>query len=386
VRVIWTVHVVTFFFFFALGLTIPVLPLYLADLGLGAAWIGWAVGLMPLAGIFLRPLSGWASDGWSRKWPMVIGLVLSGLAGVFYLGALPLILLGRVLQGVGIALFAPSSLALTSDLAPAERLGGIMATRNLIVGLGLMAGSGAGGLLAGMLGYAAVFWAVALAQIIFLPALLRAPETLELGEARRWWQGYAATLAITPILAATLGSLGFAGVLAALQAYYPLILSEAGFSVTLVGAYFGFYGLVSVVFRLPAGWLIGRFGAGRVAFWGFMLALLGTWLLWAVPLPPVAFVAALLLGAGAGFYLPANLVAVSQSAPKEIRGSAFGLFTVSWDVGGLVGPVLGGAVAAIYGYGAVLPVAAAMAVFVVIGYVRLLGLGAVRGMVSASGD
>lgn len=373
VRIIWTLHLITFFFFFALGLTIPVLPLYLDALGVGPAWIGWAVGLMPLAGIVLRPWGGWASDVWSRKWPMIIGLAVSGLAGLFYLGALPLVLLGRTLQGVGIALFAPTSLAVTSDLAPEERLGGIMATRNLLVGVGLMAGSGSGGVLLDLWGYAGVFWLVAAVQIMLLPALFWSPETLERAQPQPWWRGYARALSMSAIVAATLGSMGFAAALAIIQAYYPLILASTGFSASLVGAYFGFYGLVSVLFRLPAGWLIGRFGAGQVALWGFALALVGAWLLWALPLPPAAFVAAALLGAGSGFYLPANLVAVSQAAPKEIRGSAFGLFTMSWDLGGLAGPVMGGAVAAVYGYAAVLPLAAILAVAVVVGYVWLLG-------------
>lgn len=64
-------HVVTFFYFLALGLTTPILPLYLDKMGIGPVWIGWAIALMPLAGIVLRPITGWASDAWSRKWPIV---------------------------------------------------------------------------------------------------------------------------------------------------------------------------------------------------------------------------------------------------------------------------------------------------------------------------
>lgn len=371
-------HVVTFFYFLALGLTTPILPLYLDAQGIGPAWIGWAIALMPLAGIVLRPVTGWASDAWSRKWPMVIGLVIGALAGLAYLGPLSLILFGRVLQGISIALFAPSSLAITSDLVAPKQLGSVMATRNLLVGIGVMIGSGIAGLLVEGLGFGGLFWTVVAVQLAFVPLLLLTPETLETPSHRSWWGGYVAALRILPILAASMSNLGLAAAVAVIQAYYPLILSEAGYSAFLIGLFFGFYGLVSVVFRLPAGWLIERFSAERVALWGFLLATGGSLLLWLGPLPPLAFVAGALLGGGSGFYLPANLVAVSRAAPKALRGSAFSLYTVTWDIGGLVGPVAAGIAVGSLGLSGILPLAACLMVGVVIGYLRLLGVGLLR--------
>jgi len=371
-------HVVTFFYFLALGLTTPILPLYLSELGIGPAWIGWTIALMPLAGILLRPVTGWASDAWSRKWPMAIGLLIGAVAGLLYLGGLPLVLLGRVLQGASIALFAPSSLAVTSDLVPDAKLSSVMATRNLLVGIGVMIGSGLAGLLVEGFGFTGLFWAVALAQLIFVPLLLLIPETLETPGHRNWWGGYAAALRPLPIRAASLSNLGLAAAVAVIQAYYPLILSEAGYSALLIGLFFSAYGLVSVLFRLPAGRLIERFSPERVALWGFLVATSGGLLLWLGPLPPLAFVAGALLGGGSGFYLPANLVAVSRAAPKALRGSAFSLYTVTWDIGGLIGPVAAGFTVASFGLAGTLPLAAGLMVAVIIGYLRLLGVGLLR--------
>ena len=55
---ILVLHLATFFFFLAYGLTVPTLPVYLKALGLDPGWIGWAVALMPLAGLLLRPWGG----------------------------------------------------------------------------------------------------------------------------------------------------------------------------------------------------------------------------------------------------------------------------------------------------------------------------------------
>lgn len=380
VRLIWLIHVATFFFFFALGLSIPILPIYLAEeFGITAAWIGWAVALMPLAGILLRPWSGSVTDSLSRKWPTVLGLAVSGVAGILYFGTLWLVLLARVLQGAGLAFFAPASLALTSDLASEDRLTGIMSTRNLLVGVGIMSGSAVAGVVAEWLGFRAVFALMAAVQLVFVPLLSRLPETLQERRRASWWRSYLDVLKVTAITAATIGNLGFAAVLATLQAYYPLILSEAGFTTALIGAFFGFYSFVSVLFRIPAGPLAQRFTAERVALWGFALTFLGLAVLWWQPLPPWAFVAGTLMGAGSGLYLPANLVAVSHAAPRAIRGSAYSLYTMSWDVGGFAGPVVGGAVvgAVASAYG-VLPLALMLATLVIFAYVRLLGPGVLK--------
>ena len=369
-RAVWKIHLATFFFFLAYGLTVPTLPLYLKSQGIGAAWVGWVVALMPLAGLLLRPFGGWAADGWSRKKPSLIGLGLGALAGLFYLGPLWLVFAGRFLQGAAMALFAPSSLALTSDLVPENLIGRVMGTRNLILGIGVMSGTALAGFIVDFCGFAAVWLLVLLVQLVWVPVYwLGVPETLEAPSRRPWWANFGSVLANRLILAPTLANTGFAAVFATLQTFYPLVLTEAGYRAAWVGAFLAFYSLISVIFRIPGGYLSDRFEAGWVALAGFVSATLGLFLLWFFPLPPLAFVAGFFMGAGAGLYLPANIVAVTRAARPELRGSAFSLFTASWDLGGLVGPPLGSIVAARMGLGAIFPMIAAGALLTVTAYV-----------------
>jgi len=376
VRAVWNLHLATFFFFHAYGLTVPALPLYLEAQGLSAAWIGWAVALMPLAGLALRPFGGWAADGWSRKKPSLIGLALGAVSGLFYLGPLPLVLAGRFLQGAAMALFAPSSLAITSDLVPEGAVGRVMGTRNLILGIGVMSGTALSGFLVDYFGLTAVWALVLLVQLVWIPVFyLGVPETLERPSPHPWWANFGVVLADRFILAPTLANAGFAAVFSILQTFYPLVLSASGFRAAWVGAFLAFYSLVSVVFRLPAGYLADRFEAGWVALAGFSSATLGLLLLVFLPLPPLAFAAGFFMGAGAGLYLPANIVAVTRAAPPELRGSAFSLFTASWDLGGLLGPPLGGAAVAALGLPALFPLMALGAFLTALGFLWVRGGG-----------
>ncbi len=372
-RPVLALHLVTFFFFLAYGLVLPVLPLYLKGLGLSSQAIGLAVALMPLAGLLLRPWGGHAADAWSRKKPAAIGLLASALAGLFYLGALPLVLTGRLLQGAGMALFAPSTLAHTSDLAPKDALGRVMGTRNLLIGLGVMLGTAIGGFLVDRAGASAVFLLVLLAQLPWLPLLLGLPESLKTRAAGRWWEGFARALGIGPVQAATAANTGFATVFAILQAFYPIFLVHRGYPASWVGGFFAYYSLVSVLARVPAGVLVDRYPSARIAIYGFFAATLGFFLLWLWPTPWPAFLAGTLMGAGAGIYLPANIVTVTRATPPELRGSAFSLFTASWDAGGLIGPPLAGALVAAAGDAAIFPLTALGALLTTLAYLGLLG-------------
>ena len=378
-RAVWNIHLATFFFFLAYGLTVPVLPLYLRSQGIGAAWVGWVVALMPLAGLLLRPFGGWAADGWSRKKPGLIGLGLGALAGLFYLGPLTLVMAGRFLQGAAMALFAPSSLALTSDLVPENLIGRVMGTRNLILGIGVMSGTALGGFVVDFFGFAAVWLLVLLLQLVWIPIYWRGvPETLKEPSRRPWWANFGSVLASRLIMAPTLANTGFAAVFATLQTFYPLVLTEAGYRAAWVGAFLAFYSMVSVIFRIPGGYLSDRFEAGWVALVGFVSATLGLFLLWLMPLPPLAFAAGFFMGAGAGLYLPANIVAVTRAARPELRGSAFSLFTASWDLGGLLGPPLGSVVVASLGLEAIFPLIAGGALLTVTAYVSMRRNAALR--------
>ncbi|WP_457637057.1 MFS transporter [Oceanithermus sp.] len=371
-RAVWNIHLATFFFFLAYGLTVPVLPLYLKAHGVGTAWVGWVVALMPLAGLLLRPFGGWAADGWSRKKPGLIGLGLGALAGLLYMGPLVSVMAGRFLQGAAMALFAPSSLALTSDLVPESLIGRVMGTRNLILGIGVMSGTALGGFMVDLYSFTAVWLLVLLLQFVWIPIYwYGVPETLQEPSRRPWWVNFGSVFANRLILAPTLANTGFAAVFATLQTFYPLVLTEAGYRAAWVGAFLAFYSMVSVVFRVPGGYLSDRLEAGQVALAGFVSATLGLFLLWFMPLPPQAFAAGFFMGAGAGLYLPANIVAVTRAARPELRGSAFSLFTASWDLGGLIGPPVGSVVAAGLGLGAIFPVIASGALMTVVTYVLM---------------
>jgi MFS family permease len=104
------------------NLLYPVLPVLAADLQVDAARIGLAMVAFTAPAIVLAPLFGILADLHGRRWMLVFGLALFGLAG----GAAALaptydwLLVCRVVQGIGMSAITPLTIVLLSDLLPDE--------------------------------------------------------------------------------------------------------------------------------------------------------------------------------------------------------------------------------------------------------------------------
>ena len=154
------------------------LPEIQRDLGFSQAGLQWVISAYTLVfGGFLL-LAGRAADLWGRRRMFMIGLVVfTGASLACGLAASPpALVLGRIAQGLGAAIVAPSALSSLTALFPEGDGRG----RALGVWTAAAAGGGAtgwllGGLLAGSLGWEWVFFInlpVGLAGVVLAPVLV----------------------------------------------------------------------------------------------------------------------------------------------------------------------------------------------------------------------
>ena len=147
------------------SMLIPVLPTMKAKLDLTSLQTSFLITAFSISAGIVIPLAGYLSDRFGRKIVILIALALYGLGGLLAgLAALwwdkpyMVIMLGRVLQGIGAAGTAPIAMALAGDLfkgASESRALGLMETSN---GLGKVLSPIFGSLLA-MIAWYMVFLA-----------------------------------------------------------------------------------------------------------------------------------------------------------------------------------------------------------------------------------
>lgn len=101
----------------------PVLPTMAGDLQIGASEIGLVMVAFTSPAVVLAPVLGVIGDRHSRRFNLIWGLLLYGIAGTAcaFAPSLSWLLFLRVLQGIGFASITGLTIVLISDLLPVER-------------------------------------------------------------------------------------------------------------------------------------------------------------------------------------------------------------------------------------------------------------------------
>jgi MFS transporter, ACDE family, multidrug resistance protein len=164
------------------SLLYPVLPVIAGDLQVEASQVGLVMAAFTSPAVVLAPLFGVIGDRHSRKWMLILGLALFGLAGsaAAFAPSFSCLLLLRAMQGVGMSAITPLTIILISDLMPEEREIHGQGLKVVIDRIAMILFPIAGGFLA------AISWRLAFAPFVLalplaLAAYLWMPETSKPG-------------------------------------------------------------------------------------------------------------------------------------------------------------------------------------------------------------
>lgn len=153
----------------------------------------------------------------------------------------------------------------------------------------------------------------------------------------------------------------------------PLFATNLGASVALASLIVGLRGFGTMVFDLPSGALVSRFGER----WAMLIGTLALGIVAvgaALTRSPLVFAGLVfVMGAAWSIWLLARLAYVTERAPVEVRGRAMSLLGGTNRIGNFIGPLIGGVLADRVGlastfyFQAALAVSACVVMFVMIG-------------------
>lgn len=130
----------------------------------------------------------------------------------------------------------------------------------------------------------------------------------------------------------------------------PLFLSDLQASVPDISFVLFISGLVSTSLMIVSGLLSGALSPKLMITLSFVLIILGSFFLplcssWYQTIPWVA-----LLISSMGVFLPPRMLIIAQLSNPQKRGATYGFMNISWPLGGIFGPLLGGIIADIFGW------------------------------------
>jgi len=339
----------------SIDMLLPVLPAMADEFGASASQIqltmtGFLVGVC-VGQLIFGPLS----DAMGRRTPVLIGLALflAATAISIVLGALPLVLVARLVQGIGAGAGMVVGRAVVSDLTHSADAARAFSIFMLIVGLGPILTPLAGSVLGPIVGWRGVYAAAfafavvaTIASATCIPvdrprsppasasAVAAEPSIRRLPRLNRRFLGFAWCYA-----------LGFAAIMAN-SASLPFIYQ------TLLGMREIQYGLLialnatgMLVAGLANALIVRRFGPVRIARAG-LIVFLGTALATAVVvfagLTPAAIVPLMLIASTSFGMIMGNVTALTITALPGHAGTASALQgALQYLVGGLIAPLVG---------------------------------------------
>jgi MFS family permease len=341
---------------FGTGLVIPFVVLYLHNVrGLSLTMAGIAAATSALVSLPAGVIGGAAADRIGAKRTILFALAVQTIA----IACFPLIreawhaLVLQALMGVGNGAFWPAQSSILTRYAPAARLHGAFALQRMFMNLGIGLGSVIGGAIARVsepATFTALFLIDALTFVAFAALVLFLPDT-EATHAEKTPGSYREVLSNRPFVSflclnTLLIGAGIAPFVEMLPAYAK---NAAGVSEAAIGGIFFANTMTIVVLQLP----ISRALESRRR----MPALAAMSVLWAamwlvVPAAGelldaksaavVLAIAAAMLGLGECLHGPIAGPLVADLAEPHLLGRFMALSSVSWQVGFVIGPAIGG--------------------------------------------
>jgi MFS family permease len=337
--------------FVSLGLTGPVMSLYLQSLGASTVIIGLMFAVFGVGEGIFGFVWGSAADRIGIGMPLLVQMFVGAVCYIAF-GAVSalvvLFILRFLLAAVGSAMY-PIGRGFLANAVPADRKGTAMALFAVMSSAGMSIGSSISGVLAAQFGYPSTFYGAAalvtIAGVIVLlelrnETIAHKPDGKPIVAGALPAPRLSSTRPLLVLSAIT--ALGTAASSSGIT-FTPLLMTEyAGVPVSEVGYAFGISGLVGIFLVLFAGGLSDRVGRKPVLILGFSMMLPG--LLGLVFVRSYWPIVACMLLSSLGFSItfPPILTLMSNVTPKQFQGRSQGIFVVAIDAGIIVGPVVTG--------------------------------------------
>jgi MFS family permease len=337
-----------FVFFSAAQLLLPTLPLYLAKLGSSKTQIGILMGTMSLACVISRPLVGRALVRAHEKHFMIAGAAVSAACSVAYL-VMPLfwaLVPVRAAQGSAVGMFHTSTTTYAANSSEPSRRPRALSHLTVAVNLASAISPPIGILIASHLGFGPLFLicaAVSLCACV-LSGIVRESSMPAVKTAVSGDRLLLSRTAFRPSI------VGFGAffIWGSLATFYPLYATSMG--VANPGLFFTALAIMFIATRTFGGRVFDI--QKRRAVLGGCLVLTGAamCLLWASRTQLMFIVAAVVLGAGLGFFTPTVLAFALDLSGSSSSALAVATVYAFLDTGQFLGPMAMGVVVQHLGY------------------------------------
>ncbi len=349
---------VVFVWFLDFSIGWPLVSTYATELGASETLAGFVVASYSITNLPGNVIAGYYLDRFGRRWPILIGLVVTAVALLGYgvADSAYWLLAARGLHGFGAAVLTPGAFAMLGDASQQSSRVRTMGRSASAIAFAAVLGPMAAGILQERLGYEWVFlmaagFTIASAAAYFIGSQGMSSASYEAtqleGEAAKPDQDTLNGAFDKPgLIVACVVVLAYTFGVGTLTTYLPLHVEDLGETARMSGYAFTGFAIAALIVMLGVTAIVGdRYGRllvvsiGLIPFALGLLLMAATQNLWAV------FAGMAVIGVGFGLLFPAMAALVADSSGAVRRGLAFGIFYGAYSLGVSAGETTSGFIA-----------------------------------------
>jgi MFS family permease len=346
--VLFGVLLITFFVNFDSAALIPIIANYAVSIGATYFLAGIIVGVYSIVHIPSNIFLGRLIDRVGRKKLLSLGIFLDGVSLLLYVFAETpvLLLIGRIIHGLGGGFGGPATMSYLSDMIKETKSGRGMALYGISVALSMLLGFFVGGLLASFVGYKQLFLTISIALFVMTMVSVSLPviyeETIEKESLQKEFNVFKEIFKNKKLWIAYLSILALFVNLGILTASFSIILHNEGYSDAQIGIFFGIVVIVSLFMHYPMGIVSDKHGDVKIIVLGLFLVSL-SFLIFLVSFSFISILLGMIIfGLGDGMIFPITAKRVRDNSTPKNRGLATGIFYSLTVAGIAVGAPISG--------------------------------------------
>ncbi len=323
----------------------PALPKISQALDLNKSEIALLISVFTFPGIFLTPIAGVFADRLGRKAVLIPSLFIFGLAGfsIFFVKTFHLIIILRVIQGIGAAPLGSINITLVGDFFRGKDRPAAMGYNASVLSLSTASYPLIGGALAGIAWYYPfILPLLAIPVGLFVIFGIREPKFEKVSDFKQYIKAISISIRKKEVIGIfLLGILTFLIIYGAYLTYIPFLVSQR-FDLTppQIGILLSISSLTTAILATQVGRLTNRFGSLFLLKTAFTFYLIVSLAIPHVNHMCLFLLPILIFGAAQALNMPSLQTSLANLAPDNQRGAFMSLNGMVLRIGQTLGPLI----------------------------------------------
>ena len=345
----------------------PAFPKIVKELNISVKDVGLLITAFSFPGILLVPFLGVIADRWGRKRIIIPFLMLFGIAGglCFFVRDFKLLLILRLIQGIGAAPLGSLTVAIIGDLYSKKELVAAMGYNSSIRSIGSAGYPAIGGALA-MMGwhYPFILPVIAIPIGFFVLFNLKVPEPENDVHVREHlnivWKKLRSRQMVGLLV---ISIIIFIMLFGSYMTFFPLLLGNSfGASSLIIGLIIASVSLIAAFTSSQLSKIIRLFSKKTILKMSFILYALALLIIPLISQLRLFFIPVIIFGIAHGMSIPVIQALFAEAAPLKYRATFMSVSGMTFRVGQTLGPFLMGLVTGIWGIGGAFYTGAALSI------------------------